>query len=62
LWITGSIFDYRIHTLLGSTVEEGIRTTIEQLEKRFFSVTKRAVIAALEDAYKWYKKYLEEKI
>ena len=43
-------------TLLGSEVREGIEETIQQLERRFFSVTKRAVIAALEDAYKWYKK------
>jgi len=44
------------NTLLGSEVREGIEETIQQLERRFFSVTKRAVIAALEDAYKWYKK------
>jgi hypothetical protein len=27
----------------------------------FFSVTRRALIAALEDAYRWYKKSLKEK-
>ena len=48
--------------LLGSKVEVGIRDAIDELERRFFSASKRAVIAALEDAYKWYKKYLEEKI
>jgi len=44
-----------IHTvLLGSKVDEGIRDAIEQLKKRFFSPTQRAVIAALEDVYnKW---------
>ena len=46
--------------LLGHEVEKGISFAIKQLEKRFFAVTKRAAIAALEDAYKWYKKYLEE--
>ena len=49
------------NALLGSEVKEGIKNATEQLEKRFFSVTKRAVIAALEDAYKWYKKSIEEK-
>ncbi len=33
-----------------------------QLERRFFSVTKRAVTAVLEDAYRWYKKSLEKKV
>lgn len=49
------------NALLGYKVEEGIKNAIEQLERRFYSVTKRAIIAALEDAYKWYKKSLEEK-
>ena len=49
------------NALLGNEVEEGIKDAIEQLERRFFSVTKRAIIAALEDAYKWYKKSIEEK-
>lgn len=38
--------------VLGNEVKEGIEGAIQQLERRFFSVTKRAVIAALEDAYK----------
>jgi len=46
-------------TLLGSNVEEGIEGAIAQLNRRFFNPTKRAIIAALEDAYKWYKKYLK---
>ncbi len=49
------------NALLGNKVEEGIENAVKQLERRFFSVTKRAIIAALEDAYKWYKKSLEEK-
>ncbi len=48
------------NALLGSTVEEGIEKAIIQLDRRFLSVTKRAVIAALEDAYRWYKKSLEK--
>ncbi len=46
------------NALLGSTVEEGIEKAIIQLDRRFFNATRRAVIAALEDAYRWYKKYL----
>ena len=49
------------NALVGSTVEEGIEKAIIQLDSRFFSVTRRAVIAALEDAYRWYKKSLKEK-
>lgn len=48
------------NVLLGNKVEEGIEEAIAQLNKRFFNTTKRAVIAALEDAYRWYKKYLEK--
>jgi len=47
------------NALLGSNVEEGIEEAIIQLRKRFFNTTKRAVIAALEDAHRWYKKYLK---
>jgi len=46
------------NALVGSTVEEGIEKAIIQLDRRFFNVTRRALIAALEDAYRWYKKYL----
>ena len=48
--------------LLGNKVDEAIENTIMQLDRRFFSVTKRAVIAALEDAHRWYKKFLEKKV
>ena len=47
--------------LLGNKVDDGIKEAITQLDKRFYSVTKRAVIAAFEDAYRWYKKSLERK-
>jgi len=43
--------------LIGYTFEEGIRNCIEKIENRFYSSTKRAIIAAIEDAYKWYQKY-----
>ncbi len=49
------------NALVGSPVEGGIEKAIIQLDSRFFSVTRRAVIAALEDAYRWYKKSLVEK-
>ncbi len=49
------------NALLGNNVDEGIEKAIIQLDRRFFNVTRRAVIAALEDAYRWYKKFLGEK-
>jgi len=47
------------NALLGNKVDGAIEDVMIQLEQRFFSVTKRAVIAALEDAYRWYKKSKE---
>ena len=47
------------NALLGSKFDEAIEDAVIQLDRRFFSVTKRAVIAALEDAYRWYKKSKE---
>ena len=49
------------NALLGNEVEEGIKEAVTQLNKRFFNPTKRAIIAALEDAHRWYKKYLKKK-
>jgi len=49
------------NALLGNKFDDAIADTIAQLERRFFSVTKRAVIAALEDAYRWYKKSVKKK-
>ncbi len=46
------------NALVGNTVDEGIEKAIIQLDRRFFNVTRRALIAALDDAYRWYKKYL----
>ena len=48
--------------LLGNKVDKAIKDAVIQLDRRFLSVTKRAVIAALEDAYKWYKKSLEKRV
>ncbi len=50
------------NALVGSKIDEGIEKAIIQLDSRFFSVTRRAVIAALEDAYRCYKKSLEKKV
>jgi hypothetical protein len=47
------------NALVGSTVEEGIEKAITRLDRRFFNVNRRVVIAALEDAYRWYKKSLK---
>ncbi len=49
------------NALVGRTVEEGIKKAITQLDSRFFNVTRKAVIAALEDAYRWYKKVFGKK-
>ena len=48
------------NALLGHKVKEGIKNAVSQIETRFFSVTKRAVISALEDAYKGYTKFQKE--
>ncbi len=43
---------------LGNKIDTGIEKAIEQLDKRFFGKTKRPIINALKDAYRWYKKSL----
>jgi len=48
------------NALLGNKIDEGIEEAIIQLDTRFFNVTRRAVIAALEGAYRRYKKSLEK--
>lgn len=50
-----------INSLVGHKVEEGIKNAVTEIEERFFSTTKRAIIAAIEDAYKRYTDYLKEK-
>ena len=42
-------------SLIGYKIDDAIFKTVKEIERRFFSPTKRAFIAALEDAYKWYK-------
>lgn len=44
------------NAFLGHEVEEGIKNAINEVEKRFFSVIKRATIAALEDARLSYRR------
>lgn len=49
-----NIVDVSCTLLLGSKVDDGITDAIEQLNKRFISPTRKAVIAALEDVHnKW---------
>jgi len=43
-------------TCLGNKIRAGIEEAIEQLDKRFFGATKRAIITALEDAHRCYRK------
>jgi len=43
---------------LENKIDTGIEKAIEQLDKRFFGTTKKPIINALEDAYRWYKKSL----
>ena len=50
-----------INALVGYKIEEGIKSAVEEIEKRFFSTTKRAIIAAIEDTHKRYTDYLREK-
>lgn len=49
------------NALLGFEIEEGVRECISQIETRHYSVTKRALIAALEDVFRNYQMYLGEK-
>lgn len=46
-------------TCLENNIEAGIKKTIARLDKRFFGATKKAIIDALEDAYKCYKKIMK---
>lgn len=49
--------------LLGHEIEEGIKNAInEEVEKRFFSIIKRATIAALEDANPAYRRTQKDKV
>ena len=50
-----------INALMGYEIEEGVKNAVNEIENRFFSTTKRAIIAAIEDAYKRYTDYIREK-
>jgi len=49
------------NALLGNRFEAAIEDAVAQLDRRFYSVTKRAIIAALEDAFRWYQRTCEKK-
>lgn len=44
---------------LENNIEAGIKKAIEQLDRRFFGKIKRAIIDALEDAYKYHRKIMK---
>ena len=46
--------------LVGYPFEEGIKNCLAKLDTRFFSSTKRSIMAAIEDAYKWYQRYKDQ--
>ena len=46
-------------TCLENNIEAGIKKAIAQLDKTFFGTTKRAIIDALEDAYKCNRKIIK---
>jgi len=50
-----------MNALMGHEIEEGVKNAVNEIENRFFSTTKRAIIAAIEDAYKRYVDYVREK-
>jgi len=50
-----------VNALTGYGIEEGVKNAVDEVENRFFSTTKRAIIAAIEDAYKRYTDYVREK-
>ena len=47
--------------MLENEIEEGVRECINQIETRHYSVTKRALIATLEDVFRNYQRYQSEK-
>ena len=50
-----------MNALLGYEVESGIKNAIREIDARFVSTTKRAVIAAIEDVYARYIEYRKRK-
>ena len=49
------------NALMGCDIEEGIKNAVSEIESRFFSTTKRAIIAAVEDAHRRYIDYTKER-
>jgi len=50
-----------VNALMGCEIEEGIKNAVSEIESRFFSTTKRAIIAAVEDAHRRYVDYTKDK-
>jgi len=50
-----------MNALMSYEIEEGVKNAVNEIKNRFFSTTKRAIIAAIEDAYKRYADYVREK-
>lgn len=48
------------NALFEREIEGAIEDAVKQLEERFSGITKKATIAALWDAYRRYKEFLEE--
>lgn len=48
------------NVLIGNKVDEAVGDAVMQLETRFFNITRKAMIAALEDAHRRYKKLLQK--
>ena len=49
------------NALIGHEVQKGIKSAINEIENRFHSVTKKAIIAAIQDVYRRYDEYIKEK-
>lgn len=49
-----------MNALISHQIEEGVKNAVDEIKNRFFSTTKRAIIAAIEDAYKRYADYARE--
>lgn len=57
----GSFGERILHdALLGYKAEEGIKNAINQVEKTLFCSFKSGIVAALENANRWYKKIKDD--
>jgi len=54
------IHDFGNPAAINHEIEEGVKNAVDEIKNRFFSTTKRAIIAAIEDAYKRYADYVGE--